>query len=81
MAGGAWETTIADAAKERLPVPMGGVVRRLRSEDVLLLSAGLSFYALVSGGALCSAGVGVNLITGKAASARSPMSWRSVPGS
>jgi len=39
---------IADAVEERLPRSMAAVVRRLRSEDVFLLSAGLSFYALVS---------------------------------
>ncbi len=48
MTGRAWATTIADAVEERLPGPMAAVVRRLRSEDVFLLSAGLSFYALVS---------------------------------
>ena len=48
MARRAWTTTIADAVEERLPGPMAAVVRRLRSEDVFLLSAGLSFYALVS---------------------------------
>jgi membrane protein len=41
-------TQIVDAVQERLPRPMAAVVRRLRSEDVFLLSAGLSFYALVS---------------------------------
>jgi membrane protein len=41
-------TQIVDAVQERLPGPMAAVVRRLRSEDVFLLSAGLSFYALVS---------------------------------
>lgn len=48
VAGRAWTTTIADAVEERLPSPVAAVVRRLRSEDVFLLSAGLSFYALVS---------------------------------
>jgi membrane protein len=43
-----WTTTIADALERRLPEPAAGVVRRLRSEDGFLLSAGLSFYALVS---------------------------------
>lgn len=37
-----------DAVQHRLPGPVAGVVRRLRGEDVLLLSAGLAFYALVS---------------------------------
>jgi len=48
VVGRAWTTTIADAVQERLPGPMGEVLRRLRSEDVFLLAAGLSFYALVS---------------------------------
>ena len=48
MTGRPWATTLADAVEERLPGPMAAVVRRLRSEDVFLLSAGLSFYALVS---------------------------------
>ncbi|MDQ3642423.1 MAG: YihY/virulence factor BrkB family protein [Actinomycetota bacterium] len=48
VAGRPWTTTIADAVQERLPGPVAAVVRRLRSEDVSLLSAGLSFYALVS---------------------------------
>ncbi len=48
VAGRAWSTMIADAVEERLPRSMAAVVRRLRSEDVFLLSAGLSFYALVS---------------------------------
>ena len=47
-AGRAWTTTIADAVEERLPGPVAAVVHRLRSEDVFLLAAGLSFYALVS---------------------------------
>lgn len=47
MAGRAW-TAIADAAEQRFPAPAAGVVRRLRSEDVFFVSAGLSFYALVS---------------------------------
>ncbi len=47
MAGRAL-TAIADAVEERLPAPAAGVVRRLRSEDVFFVSAGLSFYALVS---------------------------------
>ena len=33
---------------ERFPRPAGDLVRRLRQEDVFLLSAGLAFYALVS---------------------------------
>jgi membrane protein len=48
VTGRSWATTIADAVEERLPAPMAAVVRRLRSEDVFILSAGLSFYALVS---------------------------------
>ncbi len=48
VAGRPWTTKIADALQERLPGPAAAVVRRLRSEDVSLLSAGLSFYALVS---------------------------------
>ena len=48
VAGRPWGTTIVDALQERLPGPVAAVVRRLRSEDVSLLSAGLSFYALVS---------------------------------
>ncbi|MGI9033936.1 MAG: YihY/virulence factor BrkB family protein [Acidimicrobiales bacterium] len=48
MAGRAWSTAIADVVEARLPGPMAAVVRRLRSEDVFLLAAGLSFYALVS---------------------------------
>jgi len=32
----------------RLPPPVDDVVRRLRGEDVLMLAAGLAFYALVS---------------------------------
>jgi len=48
VAGRAWTTKIADAAEERLPGPMAVVIRRLRSEDVFLLAAGLSFYALES---------------------------------
>ena len=48
VAGRPWKTTIVDALQERLPGPVAAVVRRLRSEDVSLLSAGLSFYALVS---------------------------------
>lgn len=48
MTGRSWATTITDAVEERLPAPMAAVVRRLRSEDVFILSAGLSFYALVS---------------------------------
>ena len=48
VAGRPWTTAIVDALQERLPGPVAAVVRRLRSEDVSLLSAGLSFYALVS---------------------------------
>lgn len=48
MAGRVWTTTIVDAVEARLPGPMAAVLRRLRSEDVFLLAAGLSFYALVS---------------------------------
>lgn len=48
MTGRPWATRIADAVEDRLPGPMAAVLRRLRSEDVFLLSAGLSFYALVS---------------------------------
>lgn len=39
---------LADRIQERLPGPVAGIVRRLRSEDVFLLAAGLGFYALVS---------------------------------
>jgi hypothetical protein len=38
----------ADRVVARMPTPVAGVVRRLRHEDVFLLSAGLAFYALVS---------------------------------
>ncbi len=48
MASRAWSTRIADTVEKRLPGPMAAVVRRLRSEDVFLLAAALSFYALVS---------------------------------
>ncbi|HWC10829.1 MAG TPA: YihY/virulence factor BrkB family protein [Acidimicrobiales bacterium] len=41
-------TQIADAVQERLPEPVRAIVRRLRAEDIFLLSAGLAFYALVS---------------------------------
>lgn len=37
-----------DRVVERLPSPVDDVVRRLRSEDVFMLAAGLAFYALVS---------------------------------
>lgn len=43
-------TAIADRVVSRLPARSRSVVRRLRDEDVLLLSAGLAFYALVSVG-------------------------------
>ncbi|MBA3508964.1 MAG: YihY/virulence factor BrkB family protein [Thermoleophilaceae bacterium] len=36
------------AVKERLPDPVGRVFDYLRDEDVLMISAGLAFYALVS---------------------------------
>ena len=39
---------LADTLQDRLPGPVADVVRRLRAEDVFLLSAGLAFYALVS---------------------------------
>jgi membrane protein len=39
---------VMDAVEERLPGPVRGVISRLRTEDVFLLSAGLAFYALVS---------------------------------
>ncbi len=41
-------TTLTDAVQDRLPGPVASVVRRLRTEDVFLLSAALAFYALVS---------------------------------
>lgn len=41
-------TKLADRLTERLPGPVGSIVERLRKNDVLLLSAGLAFYALVS---------------------------------
>lgn len=37
-----------DRAQDRLPRPVGQVVRGLRREDVLLTAAGLAFYGLVS---------------------------------
>lgn len=39
---------LGDRVMERLPRPVAAIVRRLRREDVFLLSAGLAFYALVS---------------------------------
>ena len=39
---------LTDTLQDRLPGPVADVVRRLRDEDVFLLSAGLAFYALVS---------------------------------
>lgn len=39
---------MAGRVVDRLPRPLAAVVRRLRHEDVFLLSAGLAFYALVS---------------------------------
>lgn len=39
---------LAGRVVDRLPRPLSGVVKRLRHEDVFLLSAGLAFYALVS---------------------------------
>ena len=41
-------TALVDALQHRLPGPVAAVVRRLRTEDVFLLSAGLAFYGLVS---------------------------------
>ena len=41
-------TALTDAVEERLPRQVADVVRRLRSEDLFLLAAGLAFYALVS---------------------------------
>jgi membrane protein len=41
-------TSVVDAVQDRLPGPVAAVVRRLRTEDVFLLSAGLAFYGLVS---------------------------------
>lgn len=37
-----------DAVADRLPAPVARVVAYLREEDVLLIAAGLAFYALVS---------------------------------
>ena len=52
--------------QERLPGPVRGVVQRLRSEDVFLLSAGLAFYALVSVAPFCTVVLWlVSLVTGK----------------
>ena len=60
-------TRIADAVQEHLPPPVRGVVRRLRGEDVFLLSAGLAFYALVSVAPFCTLVLWlVSLVTGKA---------------
>lgn len=39
---------LAGRLVDHLPRPLAGVVRRMRHEDVFLLSAGLAFYALVS---------------------------------
>jgi membrane protein len=39
---------LADRIVDHLPRPASAVLRRLRQEDVFLLSAGLAFYALVS---------------------------------
>ena len=59
-------TRIADALQERLPRPAQDVVRRLRDEDVFLLSAGLAFYALVSVVPFCTLVLWlVSLVTGK----------------
>jgi len=56
---------------------MAAVVRRLRSEDVFLLAAGLSFYALVSVVPFAVLVLWlVSLITGKARSTRSLVSWQ-----
>jgi hypothetical protein len=41
-------TPTADRLVKRLPPPVNEVVRRLRGEDVFMLAAGLTFYALVS---------------------------------
>jgi membrane protein len=38
----------ADRTERRLPGPIRGLVSRIRGDDVLLFSAGLAFYALVS---------------------------------
>jgi YihY family inner membrane protein len=37
-----------DGVVDRLPGPLGGIIRRAREDDVLLVSAGLGFYALVT---------------------------------
>jgi membrane protein len=64
--GAPWTTRIADAVQEHLPPPVRGVVERLRSEDVFLLSAGLAFYALVSVAPFCTLVLWlVSLVTGK----------------
>src|SRR5947208_494342 len=39
---------LGDRIVEHLPRPVAAIVRRLRREDIFLLSAGLAFYALVS---------------------------------
>ncbi|MGH9279628.1 MAG: YihY/virulence factor BrkB family protein [Acidimicrobiales bacterium] len=39
---------VADRVVHRLPRPAASVIRRLRHEDLFMLSAGLAFYALVS---------------------------------
>lgn len=60
-------TRVLDALEPRLPEPVRGVVRRLRREDVFLLSAGLAFYALVSVAPFCTVVLWlVSLVTGKA---------------
>lgn len=52
--------------QEHLPPPVRGVVRRLRGEDVFLLSAGLAFYALVSVAPFCTLVLWlVSLVTGE----------------
>ena len=67
VTGRTWATTAADAVEQRLPAPVAAVVRRLRSEDVFILSAGLSFYALVSAVPFVVLVLWlVSLITGKA---------------
>jgi YihY family inner membrane protein len=40
--------SFADRAVARLPGPLGRIVQRAREDDILLVSAGLGFYALVS---------------------------------
>ena len=49
--GGGRDTSgehLGDRIVERLPRPVAAIVRRLRQEDIFLLSAGLAFYALVA---------------------------------